>query len=184
MLWSDLYIKYKSKASCEYKFSECSSQQSQELEVLTRGQSECNLWIEKRKTILSASKLGKVVKRRKDINEAFLRNLYPTRCNKTYITGNSESTLHFMQMGLDNEDTATSKYLQVRKDFSCVNCGLLVNPGVPCLGASPDRVVLDKGENLVGLLKIKTLTCKQMQVSEYCIECRSCWKRNGKLFNM
>ncbi|KAF4531814.1 hypothetical protein B566_EDAN014868 [Ephemera danica] len=63
----------------------------------------------------------------------------------------------YMTMGLQNENAATSKYLQVRKEYQCVDCGLLINPGIPCLGASPDKVVLDHNGDIVGLLEINTL---------------------------
>jgi hypothetical protein len=140
-----------------YKFSPITLSESHELELVTRQQSQCNLWIEKRREILTASKFGSVIKRKKAVDQKFVNSLMTSRS----IPRSNNTTTNYMTIGLDNEPAATSKYLQVNTSYSCEECGIVVNPGIPCLGATPDRIVKDKSGQVIGLLEIKTLSkCK------------------------
>jgi hypothetical protein len=149
ILWSEFFNLWKSENTGSYKFSELSLEHSREINLSTIGQSDTLVWKEKRRSLLTASNFGKVCKRKKNINEKFVQSIYP-KCNK-YVS-------RYMADGLKNEEPAVGKYLTVKRNCSCYQSGLVINPGVPCLGASPDRVVRDENDENLGLLEIKTLS--------------------------
>ena len=56
--------------------------------------------------------------------------------------------------GIHNEAKARNVYVS-DTGFTVEMCGLVVNPSLPWLGASPDGIVHDPSESSVGLLEIK-----------------------------
>lgn len=58
-----------------------------------------------------------------------------------------------------NEPLAARRYEEVMQamghEVTVSNCGLLVNPAFPWLGASPDRIVYDPAESSYGVVEIK-----------------------------
>lgn len=56
--------------------------------------------------------------------------------------------------GLQNEVKACNAYCS-KTGFMVCTCGLVVNPSLPWLGASPDGLVKDPSEKGFGLLEIK-----------------------------
>ena len=56
--------------------------------------------------------------------------------------------------GYHNETKARNIYI-TNTGFTVDLCGLVVNPSLPWLGASPDGIVHDPSESSVGLLEIK-----------------------------
>lgn len=68
-------------------------------------------------------------------------------------------------MGLENEDAAVEKYVPYKNNKCNVfYCGFCVNPGLPFLGASPDRIIYDTNANQFILMEIKTLS-KAMELN-------------------
>ncbi|CAG9771558.1 unnamed protein product [Ceutorhynchus assimilis] len=117
------------------------------LEVETRNQSSSSRWHLERKKRISASKFGAIIKRTIPVTIQLISRIWPSTGFKSAM----------MQQGLINETAAVSKYKDLYPNVDVFTCGLCVNPGIPFLAASPDRLVYDPEENTVNLLEIKTL---------------------------
>lgn len=66
--------------------------------------------------------------------------------------------MKYVREGLDNEEAARKKYIALKNNkVRLSKVGLIVNPGFPILGASPDGLVYDEETGDFGLLEIKTL---------------------------
>lgn len=126
-----------------------SLEQCRNIEISTMDQSDSFLWLEIRGTILTASRFAAVVKRLKEITEQFLRTL-----KSSNFRGNI-----YTKLGLENEEFACAKYLSLPQNQKCslFKTGLCINPGIPCLGASCDRIV-QREDGEIGILEIKTLS--------------------------
>lgn len=132
-------------------------QHAQELEQKTQLQSGCQLWHTERQRRITASKFGNIVSRQADITTKFVDSIFKS--------GSFQSK--YMQEGLNNEETAIKKYESLKCNLvKTFDCGFVVNPGVPFLGSSPDKVVYDKTVGEFGLVEIKTLAkAKEMGMS-------------------
>lgn len=98
-------------------------------------QAESALWLELRRCLLTASKFGKVCKRRKNISSAPLvkNHLY------SYSLDNISSIRH----GKSNEAIAISQ-LEKQENIEIHKCGLFIDKDFFFLGASPDGI-FDEG---------------------------------------
>ncbi len=119
------------------------------LEKRTVQQSQCVEWREQRKLRLTASNFGKVNKRVKEPTESFFKAVFCCR-----NLGSIRSVSH----GQANEKTARNVYAKECakqiKNFRVFESGLLVNPDMPHLGATPDGKVYEKGHsNMYSLMK-------------------------------
>ena len=108
-------------------------------------------WFLHRKFRLTASNFGLVLNRKRQPTEAFLRNIFKPR---------DLSNVASIKHGKQNEITARTLYAhQMQKKnqkFTVYEAGLVVNPSLPFLGASPDGKVFDPTErDPFGLLEIK-----------------------------
>ena len=75
----------------------------------------------------------------------------------------SESTSY----GSRNEPAAKNKYLQRFPERHIHNCGVLLQPRLPFLGATPDGIVCDSKNHDIGLLEVKCpFTARDMTVKE------------------
>ena len=118
--------------------------QAEEIEELTRRQSECPEWHKLRQKRLTSSKFKDIVVRKKDF-DTLVDRLTSTRKVQTVA----------MKHGIDSESNAVLEY-SVHKNVNIKPCGFLVNPSAPFLGSSPDRLVYDPNEsNLFGVLEMK-----------------------------
>lgn len=133
--------------------------QCREIEKATRGQSSSGLWFKQRQIRLTASNFGNIVKRKKaDVSKL------TSRLTTTY---NFLSDLRPIKYGKENEDVAAQLYVQYQHSHGSpgtkvFNCGLVVNPNFPWLGASPDRVVHDPNATpSVGGLEVKCIESAQ-----------------------
>lgn len=131
--------------------NECSLaiQDARDLERNTRPQSECELWFLERKKRITSTNFSSIVRRKKEITTTFCQKIWPKK--RSYVQSN------FMKLGKNNEDAAVTKYLTINPNYKAFPCGLCVNPGVPFLAASPDRVIFDSTSETYHLLEIKTL---------------------------
>ena len=118
-----------------------------ELERNTRGQSDCTLWVEERRSRLTASNFGSVIKRKK--------NTFPkSHLQKVLSPATSRSkTPESCLWGKTNEQVAIAKYLeQLKSDeksvTACTQCGLFINTETPWLGARPDCLLHDPDEEM------------------------------------
>jgi len=118
------------------------------LERSTREQSQSTKWQQSSVGRVTASRFGDVLLRQSLPSESFINS----------FLNNKEFTTIPMQIvhGIQNEMKARNAYCS-RTGFTVYKCGLVVNPSVPWLGASPDGLVKeDSAEQYsFGLLEIK-----------------------------
>ena len=105
------------------------------IEANTVNQSDSPQWFSHRQMRLTASKFGLVLKRKALPNDKFLSSLFQQK-DLSHVTAIKE--------GRDKEPLVARKYVKLmakRKDrnVAVYASGLVVNPGFPFLGASPDR---------------------------------------------
>jgi hypothetical protein len=144
-------------------------EQMADLECNTRGQSDCKLWFEKRRTRLTASNFGSVLKRRKsNFPKSILQKILSPATN---VSKPPESCL----WGKSNEQVAIAKYLEKMNDdaksvTACTQCELFINTKSPWLGASPDCLLHDPNEEMsFGLGEVKCPSSKkEMTIAEAC----------------
>lgn len=125
---------------------------SYKIEEETIGQSNNQKWFEYRAMRLTASKFGDILNRKSKPSEAFLKSCF----ERKNLAGVS-AVAH----GRDKEDTAKDLYkkkmnFRLKHDVTIYECGLVVNPAYPYLGASPDGKILDNtAPEPFGLMEIK-----------------------------
>ena len=120
----------------------------------TRAQSKDIKWHNQRKSRLTASLFGHVMRR---------RSIHPKSLVNTIVrpTKFTNESCKWGKWGSDNEKNALLKYQQHMKSNSneielCFSCGPVVNPKWPWLGASPDSLVKECGKrNACGAVEIK-----------------------------
>ena len=120
------------------------------LEGETRGQAKDALWFSERKKRITASLAKTVACRREDTPPDKLVNQIVKRRSVYSVA---------MAYGIDNEDVARDKYMQIMKtirpSLSTTKLGLCVSISQPWLAGSPDGAVTDPSEKEEGLLEIK-----------------------------
>ena len=105
-----------------------------EIEKNTVRQFDSQEWIDQRKKKLTASNFAKVVKRKKDVNEKFLKSIFDPK----------QFTSAATSYGIANEVKTKEKYTDKYTSMHLHDCGLVVNPSFYFLGATPD------GKSLLG----------------------------------
>jgi len=147
------------------------------LEMTTHHQSKSDLWHEERKLRITSSIMKSVCNRRpKSDVKVFLRNkLFPKSINSLAI-----------RYGEKNEEIAIQCYIEHQEEKGVIlnvkRCGLLVNPAIPWLAATPDSVI-EVGQD-TGCLELKCpFVCFNkpffiavVEVPSFCLE-----ENNGKL---
>lgn len=93
---------------------------AEKIEKGTVDQANCELWFKERRDRLTASQLGEICKRKKNVNEIFLRNIFPSS-NNTFSTSATS-------YGKGNENSAKRKYLESFQERHIHDCGLVINP--------------------------------------------------------
>ncbi|KAI4454827.1 exonuclease phage-type/recb c-terminal domain-containing protein [Holotrichia oblita] len=113
------------------------------IEISTRGQHDNSYWKELRKSYLTASNFGQVIKRKAD-----------THCHnlvKKLLYTSKEILSPAILFGRTHEQVAIDKY-ESSTDTEVRRCGFFIDEDNPFLGASPDGLV---GNN--GLIEVKCL---------------------------
>ena len=159
----------------EWAHLSLSQDDAQNLERNTKMQADSELWIIKRKERITASTFGSFLMRKAAISQAFLKNIF-NRKFKSLPTS----------YGTANEPIAKRIYIKRMKCHVHDN-GLVVNPLLPYLGASPDGIVCDNGET--GILEIKCpYAARNMNFEEACISpnvnVNFCLKKVGDDFQL
>jgi len=119
----------------------------EEIEKNNRGKQRNTLWIDKRKQVLTASNFGMAAKTKVEPSKKVNSILY------------SNFTTEAILYGLENEHKAVEAYVSQEKANGC-NCeatevGLLISSQKPYLGASLDRIIVDKSSNKKWGLEVK-----------------------------
>lgn len=105
------------------------------LEENTREQKNCDLWKAERRTRLTASLFGRVVKAR---SPSSYKNIAESIINKNEITTSA------MQHGLLYEKVAVELYTKLT-GRACTAAGLFIHKDYPYLAGSPDGLIDDDG---------------------------------------
>jgi len=130
------------------------------LELNTCQQSLSTSWHQSRIGRVTASRFGDVVLRQSLPTEPFINSFFTTK----------EFTSTAVSHGIQNEVKARNAYTS-KTGFAVRKCGLVVNPSLPWLGASPDGMVKDPAEQSFGLLEIKCpYTYRLSTVEEACAD--------------
>ena len=109
-------------------------------------------WVQEREIRLTASNFSKVLYRKKEPSESFMKSIFELK-----DLSKVSSIQHFKH----NEVRVRSLYArkmqkQMHRNFSVYDYGLVVNPSHPYLGASPDgKVFHPSSTSPFGLLEIK-----------------------------
>ena len=75
---------------------------------------------------------------------------------RKYFWFKEKSTAFYIQYGIEEEHYAIQAYSK-SANISIRKSGLWVNKNYPHLGASPDGLVYDSQENLLGIIEVKCL---------------------------
>lgn len=147
----------------------------EELEKSTRNQSENPEWFKHRSNRITASQMHRVVKRKKNPNEALLNSLFQR---------NSHFRTAATDYGLSREKEAREMFAKHKsvENAHIHDCGLVVNNAFPFIAASPDGKICENGE--CGLLEIKCpFLARDMFISEACVQIKNFMllQENGKI---
>ena len=121
-------------------------EEAHQLEHSTQQQSSSVKWQTSRIGRVTASRFGDVLLRQSAPSAAFV---------KSFLERKEYSSLPVqLKHGRENEVKARNAYIS-STGLMVRLCGLVVNPTLPWLGASPDGLVLDPLETSFGILEIK-----------------------------
>lgn len=117
-------------------------EEARQIQVATKGQGACEKWHLEREGRLTASNFGTILKRKK-ITEEFVQAIY-------YPKPLSSKALSY---GIANEPKAKQLYKEKYPSRHVHDAGLMLQPELQFLGATPDAIICDDGKT--GLLEIK-----------------------------
>ena len=122
-----------------------SDEERSNIEMKTRTQRNCGLWVELRKGRLISSRFGEVSKRRKS-----------TPCERIVkdILYSSSPNSQAINWGITHEDDAVKTY-QSMTGNTVSPAALFLSLEQGFLGTSPDGIVREVKSNKTGLLKVK-----------------------------
>ncbi|XP_021339515.1 uncharacterized protein LOC110440684, partial [Mizuhopecten yessoensis] len=144
------------------------------IELETREQSKSGVWVEERKTRLTASNFGKVLTRKAKPTDSFLTDVF----NRKMIFAAP------LDYGNRNEKFGKAKYLEKFPSHHLHQCGFVINKEFSFLGASPDGKVCIDGE--CGILEVKCpYSARNLTISEACKDVtRFCLEMEGNVINL
>ncbi|RVE55568.1 hypothetical protein OJAV_G00234980 [Oryzias javanicus] len=162
------------KHQCHLRSLEVTREISAAIEAETRQQSKSQLWRQVRQPRLTASRFREVCHVR---GESSARSLAVRMLKGTAQTA-------AMKRGLDREEDILWEYAD-HCDVSVTQCGIIIHPDAPHLGATPDAKVFDPKEMPpFGLAEIKS--CDVDDVSQVkhltTVKGRACLKKTHKYY--
>ena len=151
-----------------------------QIERSTKEQSKNKLWYTLRSMRLTSSNFGRVFKRR-DNHNTLAKELLSA--NKMFTTDRMPAPLKW---GIEHESVAYKEYVSKLATSSptlqVTKSGLWIDLNTGWLACSPDGLVWDGNEQLVGILEIKCpYSAREMTISEACqkISSFSCLSTEG-----
>ncbi|KAL0840686.1 hypothetical protein ABMA28_015880 [Loxostege sticticalis] len=112
------------------------AEEREKIQKSTILQSECGEWMELRRSLLTASNFGRIIKRREDTSCV---NIVKELLYKSSHLRNVSSIKH----GRDSEKIALEQLsTQINKEIK--KCGLFIDQDLPFLGATPDGLCEDQ----------------------------------------
>lgn len=148
-LWGKEFKKILGDKTLKYK--KLSLKKCRTIQIQSKNQGSNKVWKKYKKIVITSTKFHSIINRKKKVNDKFINYAFGKTCEIKDHFG-------YLQKGLENEKFACKKYKKLKPGYKVFSCGLCINPGVPIIGTSPDRIVKTP-ENIYGLLEIKTL-CK------------------------
>ncbi|XP_033755205.1 uncharacterized protein LOC117338114 [Pecten maximus] len=129
--------------------------EAQDIEKSTRSQSDTQLWFTERKKRITASNFGRIMLRKKFINDAFMSTFQ----ERSFTSAPTS-------YGKANELIAKQMYIK-QSGNHIHDIGLVINPKLPFIGATPDAIVCDK--MVTGLVEIKCpYSVRDMTIEDAC----------------
>ncbi|XP_062585783.1 uncharacterized protein LOC134247430 [Saccostrea cucullata] len=135
------------------------------IERSTVHQSKNEVWFADRKTRVTASQFHKICKRKKDITDSFVCNIFNQK------SFSSEATSY----GKCHENVAKQKLMERHQNIHIHDCGLVINPLFSFLAATPDGKICLDGQT--GVLEIKCpfsvrnlLISEAVQLPNFCLQ--------------
>ena len=130
---------------------------SVELEKATRRQRDYEILFEERKNRIKSSNAHKIFIRKRNF-ETLVNSLYNKKNDFNYLPKMIQTSL---QHGMKNEIVAKEKYTKIMnfkltRNILIEDVGLVIQPNIPWLGASPDGKVIDNfNVSSRGLIEVK-----------------------------
>ena len=149
-------------------------QKSFEIEQETVSQSKCDKWFEYRKNRITASVAHKVFIRKKNYNTLADSLLNPKPSSEL-----PQTVKDALKHGSTYEEVARETYYnflkyKLKRDVHIRETGLVVQPSLFWLGASPDGLIIDKTDNVgIGLIEIKCPKSKKNSTPLQLVEDKS-----------
>ncbi|XP_060077044.1 uncharacterized protein LOC132556626 [Ylistrum balloti] len=145
-----------------------------EIERETRAQSNSKLWIEARKSRITSSNFGKILKRKAKPTQSFVDSIFGTK----YVNAAPS------EYGRKTEVSGKRKYLKQFPSSHFHECGLVINEEFSFLGASPDGKLCCDGQ--CGVAEIKCpFSARNMTISEACDKINGfCLEKNNGKINL
>ena len=141
-----VHFKPNYRQQCHLESLKVSREISAAVEAETRQQSECQLWTQLRKPRLTASRFREI---------CHVRGESSAKALATRILRGTPQTAA-MKRGLELEKEILRQYSD-HCDVSVTQCGIIIHPDAPHLGASPDAKVFDPRETPpFGLAEVKS----------------------------
>ena len=133
------------------------------IEKETRKQASSHRWFLERSKRLTSSLFGRILRRRENV---FPKSILDQIAKRRDGTGPNTAGL---QWGIEKEKVALERYkTEFCHQGNVVECGLMINPKWPWLGASPDGLIIQDGM-LVGGIEIKCpYTKRNLTVQDSC----------------
>ncbi|XP_065067515.1 uncharacterized protein LOC135693068 [Rhopilema esculentum] len=133
------------------------------IEKETRKQASSHRWFLERSKRLTSSLFGRILRRRENV---FPKSILDQIAKRGDGTGPNTAGL---QWGIEKEKVALERYkTEFCHQGNVVECGLMINPKWPWLGASPDGLIIQDGM-LVGGIEIKCpYTKRNLTVQDSC----------------
>ena len=152
------------------------------MELATRQQADSDSWFLERICRLTASNLGRIIRRQ--------RNFRTLACDILYHK--PPAALPSLVFGRRMEKEAVAQYLRLHPEYEVTESGLLVHPTLCFLAASPDRMATDPQTGDRGVLEVKcpssiltTPTVAAVEKPSFClykVDGKVCLKRTHPYF--
>jgi len=116
------------------------------IEIITRGQSENEQWYLFRKGVITASKAHEVITKMNKLEKGGGVHINMWSLNQkisglTFVNPNIPALKYGRDMEIDAVNTFTGLMKKTHKNFATSECGLYLDTSIPFIGASSDRIV-------------------------------------------
>ena len=151
-----------------------SEQKSFEIEQETVSQNKCDKWFEYRKNRITASVAHRIFSRKKNFSTLADSLLNPKSSSELPQTVRDALNHGSIYEGVARETYYNFMKYKLKRDVHIRECGLVVQPSLFWLGASPDGLIIDKTDNAgIGLIEIKCPKTKKGSTPQQLLDDKS-----------